>query len=94
MTTTKNSNGSGGLRLTMLVLSTAIGIGGASYGLMSSRVNDRCETIDAQVDGVRSDIIRNSGRLDREEAATAAVLDRLARIETKLDRLLLMEQRR
>jgi DNA-binding FrmR family transcriptional regulator len=76
------------LRFALLILTSAVGIAGAGYGLVSSRVDDRCETINAQINAVRADVARDALRIDHEEESTAEMRDRLARIETKLDTIL------
>lgn len=82
------NGGNGQIRTVALVLSTAAGIGGVSYGMVSSRLDDRCETISAQIAATRAEIARDSARLDREEGETSKIIDRMARMETKLDTIL------
>jgi hypothetical protein len=87
MTPTRG-NGYGGVKMVVMVLSCSAGIAGGAYGLMSNKLHDRREVIDAQMTAMRADIDQGCARLDREEAATVDIRERLARIETKVDALL------
>lgn len=84
-TTGKSRNGT--LRMLFKGIPIMIGVAGVAYGWASNRIDDRCETIDAQIQAVRSDVLRDAARLDRQDAVTILVEGRLARIEAKVGRL-------
>lgn len=87
MTPTRSSSGST-LRLALLVLTSSVAIGGASYGIIQGRVDDKCAVIITDIAAVRGTVERDALRIDECEDVNTEMRERLARIETKLDALL------
>jgi len=91
MTPTKG-NGTGATKLTVAVLAVAISAAGAGYAIMAGRMDDKCETLSQGIRGVSSIVDRNTYRIDSVERTEVEMRERLARIETKVDRLLERER--
>lgn len=77
----------GGVKLALLVLGTAAAVGGASYTIMSTRVEDQLKLYRAELTQIRVDMARDSGRIDKEETATRTMCDRLTRIEVSSENI-------
>ena len=92
--TTKNGNG--GLRLALLVIGTAATVASASWALMASKVDDRCDVLRETISSVRGDVDRDAERIDALQTEIKATREQLVRMEGKLDELraLLMREPR
>ena len=86
--TPTNSNGTGATKLAIAVLAVSISAAGAGYAIMAGRMDDKCKTLEQSYDSVQSIVDRNTLRIDVVERQNSEMRERLARIETKIDRLL------
>jgi hypothetical protein len=72
----------------LIALAIFIALGWSVYALSANHTDERMIAVTAEIRVVRADIAREVERMNRSEASMAEVRDRLSRIETKVDAIL------
>jgi peptidoglycan hydrolase CwlO-like protein len=78
----------GGLKIVLAVLGTAVTVGSVGYALMSDRVDDRCQTINANMGALHETVLRDTKRIDDCDDDIGAIREDLREIKTKLDTII------